>query len=149
VCRSGRSLSEASPHVMDGIRVARKRVLRLMRENALLSPHRARTRDDRPHDRHIVTEAPNLMWATDASVAAASGVRDGGLAPAIGLQEQVANRRKRRGSKARVVSITEKASKHTPSGATCAKLEAVRRPQRSQAPAARSKRTRGRFAPPR
>ena len=41
--------------------------------------------------------------------AAASGVRDGGRPPAIGLQEQVANRRKRRGSKARVVSVTEKA----------------------------------------
>ena len=54
--------------VMDGVRVARKRVLRLMRENALLSPHRARTRDDTPHDRHIITDAPNLMWATDASV---------------------------------------------------------------------------------
>jgi HTH-like domain len=48
--------------VMDGIRVARKRVLRLMRENALLSPHRARRRDDTPHDRHIITEAPNIMW---------------------------------------------------------------------------------------
>ena len=54
--------------VLDGIRVARKRVLRVMRENGLLSPHRARTRDDTPHDRHIITEAPNLMWATDASV---------------------------------------------------------------------------------
>src|SRR6476659_2040508 len=53
--------------VMDGVRVARKRVLRLMRENALLSPHRARTRDDTPHDRHIITDAPNLMWATDAT----------------------------------------------------------------------------------
>jgi transposase InsO family protein len=53
--------------VMDGVRVARKRVLRLMRENALLSPHRARTRDDTPHDRHIITEAPNIMWATDAT----------------------------------------------------------------------------------
>ena len=53
--------------IMDGIRVARKRVLRLMRENALLSPHRARTRDDTPHDRHIITDAPNLMWATDAT----------------------------------------------------------------------------------
>src|SRR5512147_3129080 len=42
--------------------------------------------------------------------AAASGVRDGGGPPATGLQEQVANRRKRRGSKARVVSVTEKAS---------------------------------------
>src|SRR6187455_3813013 len=53
--------------VMDGIRVARKRVLRLMRENGLLSPHRARTRDATPHDRQIITDAPNLMWATDAT----------------------------------------------------------------------------------
>src|SRR5271166_6921422 len=41
--------------------------------------------------------------------AAASGVRDGGWSPAIGLQERVANHRKRRGSKAKVVSATEKA----------------------------------------
>ena len=52
---------------MDGIRVSRKRVLRLMREHALLSPHRGRTRLEAVHDRHIVTEAPNLMWATDAT----------------------------------------------------------------------------------
>jgi len=37
-------------------------------------------------------------------------VRDGGRPPAAGLQEQVANHRKRRGSKAWVVSDTEKAS---------------------------------------
>ena len=43
--------------------------------------------------------------------AAASGVRDGGRPPAIGLQERIANRRKRRWSKARVVSVTEKAPK--------------------------------------
>src|ERR1700733_9900649 len=56
--------------------------------------------------------------ATDRAVvayrrecAAASGVRDGGRSPAPGLQEQVANHRKRRGSKAQVVSVTEKASK--------------------------------------
>ena len=36
-------------------------------------------------------------------------MRDGGRPPAIGLQEQVANHRKLRGSKARVVSVTEKA----------------------------------------
>ena len=54
--------------VLDGIRVARKRVLRLMREHALLSPHRARTRPETAHERHIITEAPNIMWATDASV---------------------------------------------------------------------------------
>ena len=33
--------------VIDGIRVARNRVLRLMREHGLLSPHRARTRPRR------------------------------------------------------------------------------------------------------
>jgi putative transposase len=52
---------------LDGIRVSRKRVLRLMREHALLSPHRARTRPGTPHGRHIVTAAPNIMWATDAT----------------------------------------------------------------------------------
>jgi len=53
--------------VRDGIRVSRKRVLRLMREHALLSPHRARTRRETAHDRHIITAAPNIMWATDAT----------------------------------------------------------------------------------
>ena len=52
---------------MDGIRVSRKRVLRLMRQHALLSPHRTRPRREAVHDRHIVTEAPNVMWATDAT----------------------------------------------------------------------------------
>jgi transposase InsO family protein len=53
--------------VIDGIRVARKRVLRLMREHALLSPHRARQRGEAAHDRRIITEAPNIMWAIDAT----------------------------------------------------------------------------------
>jgi hypothetical protein len=43
--------------------------------------------------------------------AAASGVGDEGRSLAIGLQEQVANHRKRLWSKAWVVSVTEKASK--------------------------------------
>jgi putative transposase len=60
---------------VDGIRVSRKRVLRLMREHALLSPHRARPRTDTAHDRHIVTAAPNVMWATDATQI--TTVRDG------------------------------------------------------------------------
>jgi putative transposase len=60
---------------IDGIRVSRKRVLRLMREHALLSPHRARQRTKAAHDRHIVTEAPNVMWATDATQI--TTVRDG------------------------------------------------------------------------
>ena len=52
----------------DGVRGSRKRLLRIMREHALLSPNRARKRSEAPHDRRIVTEAPNVMWATDASV---------------------------------------------------------------------------------
>jgi putative transposase len=52
---------------LDGLRVSRKRVLRLMREHALLSPHRTRTRPQATHERHIITEAPNVMWATDAT----------------------------------------------------------------------------------
>lgn len=51
--------------VRDGIRVARKRVLRIMRENTLLSPHRCRRRDGGAHDGEIVTAAPNVMWGTD------------------------------------------------------------------------------------
>ena len=61
--------------VHDGLRVARKRVLRLMRENALLSPHRARPRPVETHDRRIVTDAPNLMWAIDGTQIAT--VQDG------------------------------------------------------------------------
>jgi transposase InsO family protein len=53
--------------VLDGIRVARKRVLRVMREHGLLSPHRRPPRPAEAHDRRITTEAPNLMWGTDAT----------------------------------------------------------------------------------
>jgi putative transposase len=53
--------------VRDAIRVAARRVLRLMREHTLLSPHRPRRRPDDAHDRHIVTAAPNVMWAIDAT----------------------------------------------------------------------------------
>jgi transposase InsO family protein len=38
-----------------------------MREHALLSPHRARQRGEAAHDRRIITEAPNVMWAVDAT----------------------------------------------------------------------------------
>jgi hypothetical protein len=51
----------------DGIRVSRERVLRLMRQHALLSPHRARPRPEASHEGHIITEAPDVMWATDAT----------------------------------------------------------------------------------
>src|SRR5918998_304767 len=52
---------------MDGIRVSRKRVLRLMREHALLSPHRSQPRPAAAHERQIITAAPNVMWAIDAT----------------------------------------------------------------------------------
>lgn len=59
-----------------GIRVGRKRVLRLMREAGLLAPQRARgRRRPRPHDGRIIPEAPDLMWGTDATMAWA--LRDG------------------------------------------------------------------------
>ena len=51
-----------------GIPVSRRRVLRVMRENGLLSPTRmGRTRGPRVHDGHIVTERPDAMWGTDAT----------------------------------------------------------------------------------
>ena len=53
--------------VRDGVRVARKRVLRLMRENRLLSPHRGRQQGTKAHDGKIISMAPNLMWGTDGT----------------------------------------------------------------------------------
>jgi len=49
-----------------GIRVARARVLRLMRENPLLSPHRRPQGTLEPHEGTITTERPDQMWGTDA-----------------------------------------------------------------------------------
>lgn len=54
-------------HFGQGLRVARKRVLRLMRENSLLSPHRGRQGQPQTHDGTITTDAPNLMWGTDGT----------------------------------------------------------------------------------
>ncbi|MBD0275426.1 MAG: DDE-type integrase/transposase/recombinase [Acetobacteraceae bacterium] len=38
-----------------------------MRRHALLSPHRPRRKPDDAHQRQIITEAPNIMRATDAT----------------------------------------------------------------------------------
>lgn len=51
----------------DGVKVARKRVLRIMRENHLLSPYRTNPRKERKHDGKIITMAPNVMWGTDGA----------------------------------------------------------------------------------
>ena len=51
--------------IVQGIRVSRARVLRLMRENALLSPHRRPQGEPTTHDGSIQTTRPNEMWGTD------------------------------------------------------------------------------------
>lgn len=51
--------------LLRGIRVGRSRVLRLMRENALLSPHRRPQGRPSLHDGTITTDRPNAMWGTD------------------------------------------------------------------------------------
>ena len=50
--------------VLRGVRVSRKRVLRIMREQHLLSPHRARRGEGLLHEGTITTDAPNVMWGT-------------------------------------------------------------------------------------
>ena len=51
--------------ILDGIRVARTRVLPVMRAHGLLSPHRGRQGAAMAHDGTISTQAPNVMWGTD------------------------------------------------------------------------------------
>ena len=51
--------------ILRSIRVSRARVLRLMRENALLSPHRRPQGAANLHDGTITTDRPNDMWGTD------------------------------------------------------------------------------------
>ena len=51
--------------ILDGVRVSRTRVLRVMRAQGLLSPHRGRQGDPKAHDGTIVTTAPDVMWGTD------------------------------------------------------------------------------------
>jgi putative transposase len=48
-----------------GIRVAKKRVCRVMRENHRLSPHRTAKGVPDPHTGTIITTAPDVMWGTD------------------------------------------------------------------------------------
>ena len=51
--------------ILDGIRVARPRVLRVMRAHGRLSPHRGRQGAAKTHDGRVITQAPNVMWGTD------------------------------------------------------------------------------------
>ncbi len=55
----------------EGVRTGKHRVLRLMREHALLSPTRVgRPRGPRVHDGRILTDEPDVMWGTDATTTA-------------------------------------------------------------------------------
>jgi putative transposase len=59
-----------------GLRTSKRRVLRLMRENGLLAPHRTgRARGPRTHDGTITSERIDEMWGTDltATVTLADG----------------------------------------------------------------------------
>ena len=58
----------ARRRVIDGIRVSRTRVLRIMGENSLLSPHRRPPRPANDHGGSITTNAPNVMWGADGAV---------------------------------------------------------------------------------
>lgn len=53
--------------VLRKVRVGGKRVLRLMRENRLLSPRRGRQGEVLAHEGKITTDAPNVMWGTDGA----------------------------------------------------------------------------------
>jgi len=51
--------------IVHDIRVSRTRVLRLMREHGLLSPHRQARGEPSLHDGRITTDRANEMWGTD------------------------------------------------------------------------------------
>lgn len=53
--------------VREGIRVSRMRILGLMRQHNLLSPHRGKQGAALAHDGQIITAEPNLMWGTDGA----------------------------------------------------------------------------------
>ena len=50
-----------------GVPVGKHRVLGVMRDLQLLSPHRVRQPESREHSGTIVTEEPNVMWCTDGT----------------------------------------------------------------------------------
>ncbi len=47
------------------LRVSRERILRVMRENGLLSPARSPWKPETAHTGRITTDVPNILWGTD------------------------------------------------------------------------------------
>lgn len=64
-CGEGHRKVWARLRILRSIRVSRARVLRLMRENQLLSPHRRPQGGPVAHDGSIQAQRPNAMWGTD------------------------------------------------------------------------------------
>lgn len=50
-----------------GVRSGRNRILRIMKEHQLLSPHRSVYRAPNAHDGRITTDHPDLMWGSDGT----------------------------------------------------------------------------------
>ncbi len=62
-----------------GIGVGKNRVLRLMRENGLLTPvRRGHPRGDRSHSGRITTDVPNELWGTDVGHRCHTVLHEGG-----------------------------------------------------------------------
>ena len=102
------------------VTVSRRRITRLMRIQSLKAKVRRRFKatTDSQHalpvadnllDRQFAVAQPNVAWAGDIRVPQQAAWEMRVWPLAIGLQEQVANHRKRLGSKAWVVSVAEKA----------------------------------------
>lgn len=81
---------------------------RVLHDHAQVQERRRQLRHPRYAAPELLATAPNQLWSWDISVPQESGVGDEGRPLAIGLQEQIANHRKRLGSKAPVVSVAEK-----------------------------------------
>jgi len=68
---TAKGIARYSPNFEKGLvaqcrfRASRERVLRVMRENGLLSPARSPWRPEMKHDGRITTDVPNIMWGTD------------------------------------------------------------------------------------
>ena len=89
--------------------VTQKRVYRLMKLHGLLVPPNLRRKASRlSHRTKPRPTATNQWWGIDMSVPQQAALEMRVWPLAIGLQEQVANHRKRLGSKALVVSVAEK-----------------------------------------
>ena len=65
--RSSASKVWARLRFVEGVKVSRKRVLRIMRQEHLLSPHRVVQGLPKEHDGKIITAAPDIMWGTDGT----------------------------------------------------------------------------------